>query len=206
MQLFLASLTYGQADSIQNTIVNNRFIIRIAPLALIDVYNSSNYKFGFEVQPFHRFAITGDFGGYFKTFNLWKNCTGFNIDIGFRYYLNRHRLNQRFYIALNYFYKEQGFDHDDSIIDVPFTYRTEKFVTCSNVNFGWVKIYKKRLVLDLFAGLGIRIKKVNSTVTHEELDKAKEYSDSQSLFFIVTPGKFIYPNLNIGMRIGLRII
>lgn len=203
--LFVTSLVHGQS----NSEVNNRFNVRIAPLSLIDFYNGSSYKIGFEVQPISRFAITGDFGGYFRDFNFWKNHSGYNIDIGLRYYLNRHSLNQRFYLGINYFYKDQGFDYHDSIqTALPYytDYRTQKYVTCVNINFGWLKIYKERFILDLYAGIGVRHKKVHSTLTLQELDKGKEYSDSQSLYFLVTPGKFIYPNINIGMRIGLRIL
>lgn len=202
--LFLSSLIHGQSDST----VNNRLNVRIAPISLIDFYNGSCYKIGFEVQPLPRFSITSDFGGYFRNFNVWKNFSGFNIDIGLRYYLNRYSVKQRHYLSLNYFYKDQGFNYHDSILTIPAyyqDYRTQKYVTCVNVNFGWLKIYKKRIVLDLFAGLGIRYKKVNSTIDIQEIKKGKEYGDSQSLYFLVTPGRFLYPNINMGMRIGLRI-
>lgn len=201
----LGTLVLGQSDSS----VNNRFSIKIAPLSLVDFYNGSSYKIGFEVQPISRFSVTADFGGYFRNFNAWKNYSGYNIDVGLRYYLNSHSVNQRYYLGLNYFYKNQGFDYHDSIQASPsyYTdYRTQKYVTCININFGWLKIYKTRFILDLFAGIGIRYKNVNSTLTLQELEKGKEYSNSQSLYFLVTPGKFIYPNVNLGMRIGLRIL
>lgn len=203
--VIITQLVNGQTDSE----INNRFNIRIAPLSLIDFYNGSSYKLGFEAQPIKRFSITGDFGGYFKQFNARKNYTGFNIDLGIRYYLNRNKLNQGNYLSINYFYKDQGFDYHDSIQANPVyysEYRTQKYVTCVNINYGWLKIYKNRLVIDFFAGIGIRYKKVNTTLALQELEKGQEYSDSQSLYFLVTPGKFIYPNINLGMRIGLRIL
>ena len=203
--LSLGTAMHGQSDSS----FTNRLILKVAPLSLIDFYSGSSYKFGFEIKPISQLSITGDFGGYFRNFNVWKNYSGYNIDLGVRYYLKKNSLNERYYLGVNYFYKNQGFDYHDTIqsnIEYYTDYRTQKEVTCANVNFGWLKNYRQRLVIDLFAGIGMRYKKVDSTLTIEELEKGKEYADSQSLYFLVTPGKFIYPNINVGMRIGLRIL
>lgn len=66
--IFLAGFATGQSDST----LSNKLNVRIAPLSLIDVYNGSSYKLGFEFQPFKSLSITGDFGGYLKNFNVRK--------------------------------------------------------------------------------------------------------------------------------------
>ncbi len=202
--LLLPSLTKAQHDSL----ITNRLNVRMAPLSFIDFYSGSCYKLGFEVRTFRQFSITGDFGGYFRNFNGFKNFSGYNVDIGLRYYLNKNYINQRFYLMLNYFYKNQGFDFTYFVQEETANkteFRTQKYVTCMNVNFGWLKLYKNRFVLDLFAGIGVRYKKVNSTLSEQKFQTGNVYSDSQSLFFVLTPGKFIYPNINVGLRIGLRL-
>ena len=194
----------AQSDSI----FSNKYSVRLAPLSLIDFYNGSCYKVGLEIPLFNNTSITADYGGYFKNFNVWKNYTGYNIDFGLKYYL-KNQLYKGLYVSLNYFYKNQGFDYKDSIqaSTTYYTeYRTQKHVTCVNLNIGIVKLYSKRFILDFFGGIGIRYKNVNSSLPIDVLRNGIEYSDSQSLYFLVTPGDFVYPNINIGLRIGYRII
>ncbi|MCH2229236.1 MAG: DUF3575 domain-containing protein [Crocinitomicaceae bacterium] len=197
------------AKSQSDLIFSNKLSVRLAPLSLIDFYNGSCYKIGLEVSLFKSTSITADYGGYFKNFNVWKNYTGYNIDVGLKYYL-KHQLHQGFYISLNYFYKNQGFDYKDSIKEASSAYyteyRTQKYVTCVNINIGMLNLYNKRFILDFFGGIGIRYKNVSSSISIDDLKNGIEYNDSQSLYFIVTPGEFIYPNINLGLRIGVKII
>ena len=203
---FCHTLTFGQVDTIAPI---NRLNIRATPLPLLDFYSGSCYKIGVEIKPFKRFSITGDFGGYFKNFNGVKNYSGYNLDFSLRYYVNKpNDKNQKYYLSLHYFYKDQGFDRSDSINKKTspniLTYHTQKYVSAIGANFGWQKIIKKRLIIELFAGLGVRLKKVNSTLSSEDYKKVEEfYWDSMSFHFLVKPGNFIYPNFNLGFRIGV---
>jgi len=188
--------------------VVNNLSVRFAPLSLIDFYNGSSYKLGFEKKLFQSTSFHADFGGYFKNFNGLKNCTGFNADIGLRYYFIDKQINQGTYLTLNYFYKEQGFNKHDSIQSNPTyfkEYRTQKYVTCLNLNIGYLEIFYDRLILDVFGGFGVRFKKVNSTLQDEEFENAIYYSDSQSDYFIVRPGKYVRLNFNVRFRVAYRI-
>ncbi len=202
---FCHTLTFGQVDTIAPV---NRLNIRVAPLAFLDFYSGIGYKIGAEIKPFKRFSITGDFGGYFKNSNGRRNYSGYNLDFSLRYYLNKpFNGNPRCFLSLHYFYKEQSFDSSDSIDKANpsiLAYHTQKYVSVIGVNFGLQRIYKKRLIFEVFAGLGVRFKKVNSTLSSEDYKKLEEfYWDSMSFHFLVKPGNFIYPNFNLGFRIGV---
>lgn len=203
--MFICSVgTFGQLDKGGA----GRFIVRLAPLSLLDSYNGPSYKLGIEFQTDLRWAFTTDFGGYFRNFNWFRNYSGFNFDFGIRHYLKNENSRKKYYLSLNTFYKEQGFDYSDSfqsVITYHTNYHTQKYVSCINLNFGKILSFKNRLEVDLFAGVGIRFKKVNSSLSLDELETGIEYSDSQSLYFLVTPGKFIYPNINLGLRCGFRV-
>jgi hypothetical protein len=97
---------------------------------------------------------------------------------------------------------------NDSILVTPaydLEYRTQKYVTCLNFNIGYLEVFYDRIVLDVFGGFGVRLKKVNTTMESEEFENAKYYNDSQSLYFIVRPGNFVSLNFNVRFRIGIRI-
>ena len=188
---------------------SSKFGIRLAPLALVDFYNGSSYKAGFEIMITEKLAFTADIGGYFKNFNGFKNYKGHNLDFALRYYSSKSSNGERLYISLNYFYKNQAFDYSDTIQTRKTTtyevYRTQKFVSAINLNVGLLKLYQNKCTIDVFGGVGVRYKKANSTLTLPDLENGLEYRDSQSLYFLVTPGNYIWPNLNLGLRVGLRV-
>ena len=196
LSLFICSSATAQVS---------QFNLRVAPLSLIDFYNGATYKGGVEWNIVGKNAITIEGGGYLNNFNGLTNIDGYLIDIGVRHYLTSNNMQQSPYLAVNYFYKNQTFDYRDSIvIPIPYelNYTTSKQVHCINLNAGKVIVLKHHLLLDIYGGLGIRLKDVQSTLTEFELENAIEYNDSQSLYFLVTPGNFAYPNVNLGLRIG----
>jgi hypothetical protein len=181
------------------------FNLRLAPIALIDFYNGATYKGGLELAVFNNNTITIEGGGFFNNFNGLTNINGYLIDVGFRHYLNSKTANHYPYFSVNYIYKNQSFDIADSIAGlVPYhvTYTTEKQVHCANLNVGKTIVIKQHLLVDVYGGIGIRWKDVNSSLSESELENAVTYNDSQSLYFLVTPGQFIYPNVQFGLRLG----
>lgn len=190
-----------------STVVNN-FSIRLSPLSLIDFYNGSSYKLGFEKKLFYATSIYGDFGGYFKNFNGFENFTGYNLDLGLRYYISKKEINQGSYISINYFHKNQGFDYIDTALFKQTSeteYRIQKKINCVNLNFGYVHVFKNRLVLDVIGGLGVRYRNATSSLPIQYFDQIIESTDSQSLYFILKPGNSIWMNFNVRFKIAYRI-
>lgn len=181
------------------------------PLSFIDFYSGSSYKGGIELKLSNKFHLVSSAGGYLKNFNTWKNFKGYNLNLELKYITTLFQLtdtNKRNYFSINYFYKTQSFNFQDSIqIDNPYIadYRTQKYVSALNFNIGQMFVYKEIIIFDFYAGIGIRYKNVKSSISLEELTKGYYYSDSQSLSFVVRPGKYFYPNFNVGMRLGLKV-
>lgn len=151
-----------------------------------------------------------EYGGYFPNFNGLRNLEGSLYNGEWRHYLlSKSVRNNGVYLAADVFYKEQRFEYQDAFVDIPdekVTIYTEKYVACFNINLGMCAISEKRLLLDFFVGLGIRNKVIHCSYAIDDLEKMREFRDSQSLHLLMAPGKFTYPNLNLGFRLGYRIL
>lgn len=200
MALFLyASLLFSQPGKLN---------LRFAPLALGDIYSGACIRGGAEIKVIENWSVSLEAGHYLNNFNGMKQIKGILTDLMVRRYFSSLDSASQIYFSINYTFKKQSFNYHDSILTIlPYFvgYQTRKLINCINLNIGYYKVLKKRILLDAYAGVGIRMKVVDSTLTDSEFDKAKEYNDSQSLYFMVTPGKFFWPNLNLGIRVGYVI-
>lgn len=200
----LAFSNLSKADSIPK---QKRLSIQIAPLSLIDFYNGSNYKLGTEIRLTHNIYLSADFGGYFRDFNVLKNNKGFNADFRVKYQFP----NSNSRISIGYFYKNQSFEYHDYYLDKPeepIVVYTRKTVNCINMNFEqkFPFLQNKRAYVALFAGLGVRFRNAHSSfeIKHD-FDKLKDGGDSQTLYFVLIPGKDTWLNINAGLRLGFYI-
>jgi hypothetical protein len=192
------------ADSIPK---QKRVSIQLAPLSLIDFYNGSNYKLGTEIRVSRKISVSADFGGYFRNFNVLKNNKGFNADFRLKYQLR----NSNSSISLSYFYKKQSFEYHDYYIDKPeepIIVYTRKEVNCINLNFEqkFPFLKNQKAYVSLFAGLGMRFRNVHSSfeIKHD-FDRLKDGGDSQTLYFVLIPGKDAWLNVNLGLRLGFYL-
>jgi hypothetical protein len=195
---------YSNADSIPPP---KRVSIQIAPLSFIDFYNGSNYKLGTEIRLSRNIYLSADFGGYFRNFNVMKNNKGFNADFRVKYQFPNSNLG----ISISYFYKKQSFEYHDFYIDKPeepIIVYTNKAVNCINLNFEqkFPFLKSQRAYVSLFAGLGVRFRNVHSSFeTKHDFDRLKDGGDSQTLYFVLIPGKDTWLNVNAGLRLGFYI-
>lgn len=199
---FLFSFLFLQHSHAQKSHLD----IRFAPLSLIDFYNGSCYKGGLEFQFGGNYGVFVDAGGYFRNFNVFRNYSGHVFETGVKRYFQRFDEGASSYLGINFTYKNQAFDFSDSLFGGgALDYRTHKFVSCINFIFGNTMHVNERWIFDVYGGLGVRVKHVNSSATKSEIADGIQYGDSMSLYFLVTPGHFIYPNLHVGFRIGFRL-
>ncbi|MDR0803076.1 MAG: hypothetical protein LBE77_11080 [Fluviicola sp.] len=197
------SISKSRADSIP---ASSRLAIQIAPLALIDFYNGSCYKIGTAVRLTHSLLFSADFGSYFKHFSGIKNNRGFLADFRFKY-----RFPGKYSgISLSYFYKQQAFDYADFLkpSGTPIVVHTQKYINCFSVNFEQDIPFLKheRAYLTFFGGFGVRFRNaISSLISKHQFDLLQEGGDSQSLYFVLIPGKNIWLNLNLGVRVGFYL-
>lgn len=201
---FLAFSKMVQADSIPK---QKRVSIQIAPLSLIDFYNGSNYKLGTEIRLSRSIFVSADFGGYFRNFNVLKNNKGFNADFRIKYQFP----HSNSLVSISYFYKKQSFEYHDFYIEKPeepIVVYTRKTVSCINANFEqkFPFLKNQRAYVSLFAGLGIRFRNVHSSFEMKhDFDRLKNGGDSQTLYFVLIPGKDTWLNVNAGLRLGFYL-
>nr|WP_294858435.1 hypothetical protein [uncultured Fluviicola sp.] len=191
-----------KADSIPNKM---HLSLQLSPLALIDFYNGSSYRLGSQLIITKNIAISADCGGYFKNFNYLKNNKGFYGLLAFKYRLPN---SPQSWISLSYSYKQQSFDYHDSFLqdpETPIVVHVQKYVNCINLNYETNAILLRKSYINFFAGVGIRFRNVHSFQTKHEFDELKNGGDSQTLYFVLIPGKDTWFNLNAGLRLGFYL-
>ncbi|WP_430402552.1 hypothetical protein [Fluviicola sp.] len=192
----------SKADSIPNKM---HLSLQLSPLALIDFYNGSSYRIGSQLVITENIAISADFGGYFKNFNYLKNNKGFYSFVAFKYRLPN---SPQSWISLSYSYKQQSFNYHDSFEqdpNTPVVVHVQKYVNCLNLNYETNAILFRKSYINFFAGVGIRFRNVQSLQTKHEFDELKDGGDSQTLYFVLIPGKNTWLNLNAGIRLGFYL-
>lgn len=187
---------------------SNKVCIKIAPLALIDIYSGSSYRIGTEFKLYKNFSLALEGGGYLKNYNGMKDIKGYTFKTELKKYLKSKYENVGNYISLEYFYKRQSYNFSDSILIAPYYYKAynvNKYITCLTIKYGVMAVSKSNFILDVFVGVGIRFKNVGCTLTEEEMKHRKDYNDSQSQPFMNGCDKVIYPNFDAGVKVGYRI-
>lgn len=179
--------------------------IQLSPLAFLDFNNGSSYRLGTQVIVAKRWALSADFGGYFRNFSYMKNSRGFYSYFALKYQLPAL---SRSWISISYAYKQTHFDYHDSYLqapDVPIVVPVQKYVNCFSVNIEKESPLFKQGYLNFYAGLGLRFRNVHSFETKHQFDELTTGGDSQTLYLSLIPGKATWLNLNFGMRIGFYL-
>jgi hypothetical protein len=182
------------------------YILKIAPLGLLGAYEGPSLRVGLE------YPIKGDWSGYTELIHYFYN-TGDGVKLEFKwwahsYQFDRHSLD-RDYVAVEFFYKHQCYKASDTII-MPYEkynkeYNVNKSVECLTIRYGTQTAYKCGITVDLFAGLGIRLKQASNTLSYEENENIQHWGDYGTNRIVNMAGNFIYPNFDVGVKIGFKL-
>lgn len=195
---------------------NNRFSLKITPLALIDIFGGNSYRIGSEFKLKNNVAASLEYGNYFSYrakgfFEPLKIGTrGTIIRTELKYYLNRDKLCSGDFISIEYLYKNISFDYIDSIRIVlkpvyEKRYTIYKEISCLTFKFGNLTVYKNHLLVEWYAGVGLRFFTCgHNTLTDEEKNWVLTGEGHGDL---VGDGQRInaprlLPNLNAGIKVG----
>ncbi len=199
---------------------DNKLSIEIPPLALLDGISGPSYQIGSEVKLCHNLSIYFEGGEYINTNISYytdggreTDLKGYLVKCELKYYLNHDEITSGNYLSLEGFYKKQSFDWQDSIhLTPPYltTFTEFKSVYCLNVKYGQLFVYKSRIIIDWYVGLGIRFGNFTSTLTPQQVSGLKygdtsEYDGDQLGETVYPGGKKILPNVVLGFKIGYRI-
>lgn len=205
--LLTSSLFYSQV--INN--IDNKFSIKLNPLALIDPYGSYSYRIGSEFKIYRNFAFSIEVGKYFnyaKNDGIRDNVKGYIIKPEIKYYINDYNLTSGQYFSIEYQYKETSFNYTDSIKIAPQPtysrdYKINKTLSVINLKFGQLKVYKNRFMYEWFLGAGVRFcKGYNSLSEIENKGILTGEGHGSDISWGQRNINYVLPNLTIGFKIG----
>jgi hypothetical protein len=138
---------------------------------------------------------------------------GFLLKTEAKKYLDAGGINEGTYLSMEFYYKYQQYEATDSISDFvnnkfkPYqkNYQVLKHVECFTVKFGSMNVYKRGLVADWFVGAGLRFKQARSGLTSRENENIMDSSDYGPNVFSNEAGFKVYPNIDMGVKIGFRV-
>ena len=206
----------AQLDSLPE----KRFWLATNPLTLIDPYFGSSCRIGVAFNIHNNISEYLEYGGYIRSFNIWdvvKNNAGFTAKAETRSYIKSYETDSKIFLSIELFYSQQSCVRNDSIEirsqTLPTTYNKfkkeysiNKKVAGLTLNLGTTAIYYKRFVLEGFVGLGVRYRETTCTLTQEEAENRILGDWTVPGTWIYRCGNFISPHLNLGFRIGYKIL
>jgi hypothetical protein len=203
------------ATSQVNLLFDNKFCLKLSPIALIDIYGGSSVRIGAEAKLYKNIATALDISKYYQ-FKLgsfasnMENTTGFSIRPEIKIYLNNIQKTNGDFLAVEYFYKKMAFDFSDSIklaTNVSYfkEYAIHKNISGINLKYGELQIFNSNLILEWYVGGGVRFTSGYNTLTKQEADNivTTEESGHNGLIMFYERGIFkVLFNVSVGLKIG----
>lgn len=195
----------------QTDVFTPRLIVKMPLLSLIDLYSGSSPRLGVEYKLKGRHYLYNEAGTYFPNFNGVNNNKGITAKLEYKCYYWKEAYNDKpsmtqfRYVSAELFYKYQSYTSWDTILLNPnyrADYRVFKTAACFTIKMGWMNVFKNGIVMDLFAGLGLRYRVVNSTLSDEENGHIKSSGDYSINKVLNMKGSGFGPNLDAGVKIG----
>lgn len=193
---------------IPDTIVDSKFCLKFAPLSLLGIYTGPSIRLGAEYKLKDTWSLYNELGYFIGN-------RGGIAKFELKHYLDDWEKNVGTYVSAELTYKYQHYQTSDTIAKINQSnlqitkyeknYSVTKHVECLTIKYGVMKVYKYGILIDAFVGLGIRIKQATSSLTYEENQNIKHSSDYGPNVFTNQAGNKIYPNIDLGVKIGYRI-
>lgn len=219
--LFVAVITLTNANSDSTKVMKKetaekkfpvqtmtRFIIKAAPLAILNGYDGPSARIGIEYKLNNEWNLYNEAGYFFIH-------TGALAKVEFKKYLSGMYADSKFmssreYVSFEFFYKRQEYRTGDSIYvaNGPNYYKdfnVKKSVECFTIKYGNLFVYKGGLTVDFFIGAGIRFRQGCNTLSEEENYNIKSSSDYGPNIFTNFGCRSVFPNVDIGVKIGFGV-
>ena len=220
--LFFSLITYSQ---------DNKLNIKICPLSLIDGMSFPTIQGGCEIKLSDKLSWYNELGFKYRDGiinlvpdTLFIKSSGLKFKSEIRYYLARLTYDGKsskamngFYISTNFFYiqdfhnSEIAYYHNkDSTVLFTDAFAVRKHVYGLNVTFGFQDTFSKHISIDLYAGIGIRFRKIhNSDMQYNPSNDSMLHAIDLNYQNIrdnidTTEGLSWVPNLTAGFRIGYQ--
>ncbi|AEV97229.1 hypothetical protein A4D02_17310 [Niastella koreensis] len=195
--------------------VDNKFYVSLSPFALIDALDYPSLRISTDVKVYKHFSISveGALYSLLRTAFYKENVTGFAIKPCIKYYFNRQKIMNGLFIALEYQYKQEHYHLSDTIVSAGNgyykTYGMTRYINCVNIKMGEVENFRKRWILEWFAGIGIRYFNSFTDLSDQEYDgiiyNEKYANTSMTGIQVREVGHHTYPNITLGLKLGYRL-
>jgi hypothetical protein len=180
-----------------------RLIFKVAPVSLLNGYDGPSARGGVEYKLKGNFNLYNELGYFFYNtgvitkIELKKYMTGMYAESCIK--------SSRNYISFEFVFKRQEYGTGDSIFvqgggHYYKDFNVRKSVECLNVKVGTLMVYKGGLTIDLFMGAGLRLRQgCNNLNKNENIQSSSDYGPN---VFTNYAGRMIFPNVDIGVKIG----
>ena len=193
----------------QNDNDKDKVCIKIAPLALLDIYSGMSPRIGIEYKLKDNYSLYNEIGTYVPNVNGMSNNKGYLAKLEFKAYLNKEKYALGSYISAELFYKHQSYGTYDSIsvsqIKYLKNYSVGKNVTCFTIKVGVLGQLDNGIIFEPFIGLGLRHRDISSTLTGEENNNIQQAGSPRTNDSSNRAGIFNVLNFDMGVKIGYRI-
>ena len=211
------SKTTGDDNHKHDSLIFNTkgLIVHFTPTNLIDAFSSPSFVGGVECKIYKGLSLNLEGGGYLRGWaSTQANVKGFIVKAEPK--LNVSSLSDPSwgYLSVEFMYKKQSFDWTDSVLLTPKyvkTFTEYRNVWAITLKGGTCRVFFKRIIVDSYLGLGVRVKNVTSTLTSQEAGHLNwnppgdiDPSDVWGAEYGI--GRVWYPNIELGVRVGYCII
>ena len=209
----------------------DKFIVKLNPLALADVINFPTIQAGIETRLSPHISWYNELGIRYINYYFRRADTNFLASRGFKakteiryYFKNSDKkgppavLKDVYYVAANAFFIKDvhntsapyyyNKDSSQSRVD---DFGVKKTIWGMNLIFGYQESMGGRFLLDVYCGLGIRLRQVNTVnkefdYTRDRLIMPIDYNVNAMTMETEAKGGFsVAPNVSIGLRICYRL-
>ncbi len=219
----IITLIYCSLSSIA-LLAQQKVCVKLSPLASIDHFTFPTIQAGIEIKLNNHFAWYSEFGiKYRKCLNeisdtFFVVSDGFKAKTELRYYPNKQKESTAIkgqYYAANVFFTRDFhntqikyyYQNDSSKVSVD-AFGVQKDVVGVNLVYGYQEVWFKHLALDVYAGLGVRVRQVMTQ--HKEFEKDRDKMLLPVDFNFVSMregidangGMTVIPSLTLSFRIG----
>lgn len=200
--LFITSAVLSQPEKNRD-----KLTVTLAPLALIDIYDSASLRVDAELKLSENWVLYAEAGPYLPYLKATK------IDVKETYFSPgiKYYFSQKKYFAFDYFFKEQqyGFDNKLRIDNQKQTvnYDMERKVHRVSLKLGKLKHYKN-VTLDWYGGIGLRYIDSAAHLSAQDQEQLSQSTGNECTVqenMIRKTGKFWMPDVSLGLKIGCKL-
>ncbi|WP_395044972.1 hypothetical protein [Flavobacterium sp.] len=208
--LFSISSSYAQQEIINESDLDPKVVLYIAPLSLIDFFDGPSIRYGTDIKLQNKLSFSLEAGNYLPSNQSVKiNSSGYLIKPEIKFRILENKYNTQ-YLGIEYQYKQQSYDFKDSISinDGPNfekQYSMKRKMNCISLKYSFVEELGEKFTFTYYFGLGIRFLKSSNNLSQEENDGIldDEFHGGTQVESLIRPiGTINTVNISIGIKFG----